>query len=544
MVTASIAVAGMENDPTNDSAELDFAVEICERVMDVWEPTPARRKLQEQAELLDISSDAIMVCDVEGRIQYWNKGAEKIYGWNERETGNMPVKDLLFPAAAREESEKSMRSVIENGTWSGEFRHVAKDGRALVIEATLTLVRRSENKPTGILVVGTDVTERRSIQAQLLRVQRLESLGTLASGIAHDLNNVLSPILMGVEGLALRNSDPGSRKIVEIIKTAAERGASIVHQVLGFAKGMEGARAHVQVAHVVREIGQIIHATFPKSIEIRIESQKGLWPVMGDATQLHQVVMNLCVNARDAMPDGGTLILSTRNAELDEAFARTNIEAKPIRYAVFQVQDTGTGMAPGTMEKIFDPFFSTKEPGKGTGLGLSTTRSIVKSHGGFINVQSEPGQGSTFSIFIPALRDFGEKSEKVKEGIPMGEGELVLVVDDEAPVREVAKQILEYYGYVTITAADGAQALAMYAERRATVRIVLTDLAMPYMDGAAMIRALRKVDPRVRIIATSGMAVSGEEHDARSLGVDAFLAKPFTAESLLGVLRDVLSRDP
>ena len=242
---------------------------------------------------------------------------------------------------------------------------MAKDGRALIIEATLTLVRRNANRPTGILVVGTDVTERRSIQAQLLRAQRLESLGTLASGIAHDLNNVLSPILMGVEGLALQHPDQGSRRMLEIMKAAAERGASIVHQVLGFAKGMEGARAHVQVAHVVREIGQIIQETFPKSIEIRTEQQKGLWPVMADATQLNQVLMNLCVNARDAMAEGGTLTLSTRNVELDEADARMNIEAKPIRYAVLQVRDTGTGMAPGTLEKIFDPFFSTKEPGQG-----------------------------------------------------------------------------------------------------------------------------------------------------------------------------------
>ena len=240
------------------------------------------------------------------------------------------------------------------------------------------------------------------MEAQLLRVQRLESLGTLAGGVAHDLNNVLTPILMGVEGLSLQHQDEHTRRILEIIRTATQRGANIVQQVLSFARGVTGERTVVQLKHALREVQNIIQETFPRSIEIRGSIDRNLWPVQGDVTQLHQVLMNLCVNARDAMPQGGILSLAAENVALDEAYARMNLEAKPIRYVVLKVEDNGIGMAPEVLEKIFDPFFTTKEPGKGTGLGLSTTRSIVKTHQGFITVYSEVGKGSSFHVYIPA----------------------------------------------------------------------------------------------------------------------------------------------
>jgi nitrogen-specific signal transduction histidine kinase/ActR/RegA family two-component response regulator len=389
--------------------------------------------------------------------------------------------------------------------------------------------------------VNTDVTEQRSIQQQLLRAQRLESVGTLAGGIAHDLNNILSPILMGVEGLSIHHSDESSRKILEIIKTAAQRGANIVRQVLSFARGIEGEHAEVQLKHLIREIEELIKETIPKTVEVRSQIPKDLLPVIGDATQLHQVLMNLCVNARDAMPEGGILTLSAENVELDETYARMHIEARPIRYVVLKVEDTGTGMAPGIVEKIFDPFFTTKELGKGTGLGLSTAHSIAKSHGGFINVYSEVGKGSAFKVYIPAA-DQGaiDLVEKVQEGIPMGEGELILIADDEAAVREITKQILEAYGYRVLLAKDGTEAVVHYAEKREEIRVVVTDMMMPFMDGAATIRALRKIDPGVKIISTSGLATSGQAHEAAGLGVDSFLAKPYTAEALLETLRNVL----
>ena len=502
----------------------------------------AEQKRREQAALLDIATDAILVRDMGNRIQYWNRSAARIFGWSQEEALGMDAARLIFNPARSEESLKAFSIVIDKGEWSGELHPMTRDGRELTVESRWTLVRDLEGTPTGVLSVSSDVTERRAVQSQLLRVQRLESLGTLAGGIAHDLNNVLSPILMGVEGLSLLHPDDRSRQILDIIKTAGQRGASIVRQVLSFARGMEGERAEVQLKHILREVDQIIEETFPKSIEIRAQVPKDLPPVVADATQVHHVLMNLCLNARDAMPDGGRLTLSAETARVDETYARMHVEARPIDYVVVKVEDTGTGMSPGLVEKIFDPFFTTKDPGKGTGLGLSMARTIVKSHGGFINVYSEIGKGSSFKVYLPTAVQTagGEEAEPAAKGIPMGEGELILVVDDEAAVREIARQILESYGYRVITAADGAEAVAIFAEKKGEILAVVTDMVMPSMDGAATVRALRKIDPGLRIIATSGLVVSDQSTSLVSLGIWEFLPKPYTADTLLETLGRVL----
>ncbi len=506
---------------------------------DVTESRLASQKLQEQAALLNITADAIFVRDMRHDVVYWNKGAEQVFGWSSAEAIGKNADKLLGTHAP--DSMHAYEIVLEKGEWTGEITRKTREGRELTIQARWTLVRDPQGKPRGILAVNTDVTERRSIQRQLLRAQRLESIGTLAGGIAHDLNNILSPILMGVEALSIQCPNESSKKILEIMKTAAQRGASTVQQVLSFARGIEGQQAEVQLRHLIREVEQLIRETFPKTVEIRSQVPKDLMTVMGEATQLHQVLMNLCVNARDAMPDGGILTLSAENVELDETYARMNIEARPIRYVALKVEDTGTGIAPGIVEKIFDPFFTTKGPQKGTGLGLSTAHSIAKAHGGFINVYSEIGKGSAFKVYVPAAdQEQAGRAEKVPEGIPMGEGELILVVDDEAAVREITKQILESYGYEVLLAKDGTEAVVHYAEKREQVRVVLTDMMMPFMDGAATIRALRRINPTVKIISTSGLATPGQAKEAAGLGVDAFLAKPYTAEALLETLRNVL----
>ena len=503
----------------------------------------AEEKQQEQAALLDIAADAIFVRDMQHRIVYWNKGAEKIYGWTVQEAMGRNADELLGTTAP--DSKKAYEVVLEKGEWLGEFQRKSKSGAVLDIEGRWTLVRDERGNPKGILAVNTDVTERRSIQLQLLRVQRLESIGTLAGGIAHDLNNVLTPILMGLEGLSLRHPDQGTRRILELMKTTVLRGASIVRQVLSFARGIEGERSEVQLKHVLREIAQIIEETFPRSIEIRSRVPKDLPPVWGDVTQIHQVLMNLCVNARDAMPDGGTLTLSAESVRLEESYAQTHVEAKPIAYVVLHVEDTGGGMGAEILDKIFDPFFTTKDPGKGTGLGLATCRSIVKSHAGFINVYSEVGKGSSFGVYLPAMQQESvESGEREQPGIPMGGGELILVVDDEPAIREITRQILDSYAYRTVTAANGTEALAIYAARRTDIRAVITDMMMPRMDGASTIRALRELDPRLPIIATSGLTARGQVKEAQGLGVNAFLSKPYAAETLLERLHEVLSEAP
>lgn len=392
-----------------------------------------------------------------------------------------------------------------------------------------------------ILTAMVDLTEKKRLEAQFLRAQRMESIGTLAGGIAHDLNNVLSPILMSIQLLQTRTADASSLELLETLAASAQRGSEMVNQVLTFARGASGERLVLQPKHIVKEAVKILRDTLPKSIEISQSIGSDLWTVRGDPTQLYQILMNLSVNARDAMPQGGRLIVSAANVTVDENYSRMNIDSRPGRFVSISVEDTGIGIPENIIGKIFDPFFTTKEQGKGTGIGLSTVIGIVKGHEGFINVYSEPGRGTTFRVYIPAA-DAAPKSPAVRdEPLPRGAGERILVVDDESPVRDVTRRTLEEYGYAVETAADGAEAVAVYAKLAGAVKLVLLDMMMPVMDGAMTIRALRKLDPGVRIIATSGIAGHALDPEG-SLGlVEAFLQKPYTADRLLRTIAIVLA---
>jgi len=500
-------------------------------------------KIREQAQLLDISSDAISVRDEHNCIRYWNKSAEKTYGWSPGEAIGKD-EDALLHGRRPDEPKEALRVVMNKGVWVGDLHYITKDGRELTGETRWTLVREEGEGPYSILCVSTDVTERRAIQAQLLRAQRLESLGTLAGGIAHDLNNVLTPIVSGLDVLAPAIQDEKAKQILSTIVRSAQRGANVIRQVLGFARGLEGDLTDVHLKAVLLEVAGIIRETFPKSIDVAVEVPEGVWPIVGSANQLHQVVMNLCVNARDAMPDGGKLSISARNVEVDEAYARVHLGAKAMAYVLVEIEDTGTGMSPEVLDKIFDPFFTTKDPGKGTGLGLSTTLSIVKGHKGFIAVYSEPNKGSSFKVYLPAsvrVRDTIAKG--TLEEMPRGKGELILVVDDEEAVRETTRWALEQHGYRVITVGDGTEAVAAYVAHREEIRCIITDMMMPHMDGAAIIRTVRRIDPGIKIIATSGLPSNGYVSEARGLGAQGFLAKPYVTGLLLRTVREVLQSD-
>ena len=372
----------------------------------------------------------------------------------------------------------------------------------------------------------------------------MESIGTLAGGIAHDLNNVLSPILTAVELLQMRLNDESSHRLLSILHTNAVRGSEMIKQVLSFARGVEGEHIPLQPTHLIKEIVKILADTMPKSIEITFSIEPELWGVSGDATQLHQVLMNLCVNARDAMPQGGKLRIEAENVEIDEHYARMYVDAKPGRYVSIAVVDTGHGISEQNLTKIFDPFFTTKEHGRGTGLGLSTVSGIVRSHGGFVNVYSEIGRGARFRVYLPAIESaYAAPASPPRRDLPVGADELVLVIDDENSIREVAKETLSAFGYRVIVASDGAEGMAVFAAHKNEVKVVITDMMMPYMDGPATIRALRRLDPRVKIIATSGLKAEDKLADAAQLGVKTFLPKPYTAEKLLKTVAEVLKEE-
>ncbi|MBD2773815.1 GAF domain-containing hybrid sensor histidine kinase/response regulator [Iningainema tapete] len=385
-------------------------------------------------------------------------------------------------------------------------------------------------------------TAQKKLESQLFRSQRLESIGILASGIAHDLNNILTPILMTAQLLQTQIQDERSRHLLSIQVNNVKRGANLVKQVLSFARGIEGKRTNVQVRHIILEIKQILTETFPKSIEVCTDISSELWTVFGDPTQLHQVLMNLCVNARDAMADGGILTISAENLVIDEHYAKMNLDAQEGCYIVITVSDTGTGIPPEIINRIFEPFFTTKEVGKGTGLGLSTVIGIIKGYSGFVNVYSEVERGTRFKVYLKADEQ-KEPQQAQQLQLIAGNGELVLVVDDEVAIRDTIKSTLEAYNYQVLTASDGIEALAIYAQYQQKINLVLLDIMMPSMDGMTTIRMLNKMNPHCKIIAMSGLESNAKIAQAINHGVKAFLSKPCTAKELLQTINELNSRN-
>ncbi|MCF7785053.1 MAG: PAS domain S-box protein [Prosthecobacter sp.] len=441
----------------------------------------------------------------------------------------------------RERIEQATVAKRTRGEYDERYRIQRADGTLRWIHDRAFPVRDSHGTVLRIVGTAEDITESKQVEAQLLRSQRMESIGTLAGGIAHDLNNVLTPIMMSIELLKLQETNERRLNIFSTIENSARRGADMVQQVLSFARGVEGRQLAVDVGRLLKEIEKIANETFLKNIQVRSKIPKDLWGVQGDPTQLHQVLLNLCVNARDAMPGGGMLKLSASNVVLDAHCGELSPEAKPGRHVLIAVEDSGTGMPPEVLERIFEPFFTTKELGKGTGLGLSTTLAIIKGHHGFLRVHSEMGEGTKFQLYLPANDSADvQLATPVESALPRGNGELVLVVDDEDTVRQIISQTLETFGYRVLEAADGVEASTLFTTHQGEIAVVLTDMMMPVMDGLATIQVLMRMNPQVRIIAASGLGVKDMVAKAMAAGVKHFISKPYSAETLLKTLAQVL----
>ena len=528
-----LEVLGSRAESGGQPAVLGMAMDITERKL-------SQDKIAEQARMLDLASDAIVVCNLDDRILYWNQSARRIYGWTAQEAvGGIAFEKLSVNPA---DFQRAKKNLLHDRQWQGEFNQHDRQGKELTVAARWTLVHNSQGKPGSILAIYTDVTRQKKLEAQFLRTQRLDSIGVLAGGIAHDLNNVLAPILMSAQLLETDPDAPDRGKLITNILNSTQRAADLVRQILTFARGTDGRRAAAQPRQLLEDLRKLLNEALPKSISLRINCAPDAPTIDVNATHLHQVLMNLCINARDAMPNGGELAISVDNAELDGDDAATNEKVRPGAYVVFSVTDNGVGINPEIRDRIFDPFFTTKEVGKGTGLGLSIALGIVKSHGGFINVQSSPNHGSCFKVYLPAQTAArpADKTPDKETGAFRGNNELILVVDDEAPVRNIAKQTLNMFGYCVVTANNGAEAVSCYVRRKDEIALVLLDMMMPVMDGPATIQSLAKINPGIKIIAASGFTKEGH---LTSPAIRAFLTKPYTAETMLNAIHQALHPD-
>ena len=505
---------------------------------DVTERHQAEEQVKAQAALLDKARDAILVTDLLGRVTYCNQSAQALFGWDadgirEISAGAFFQDQPLGFANARE-------AVLSKGEWSGELAALGRDARPLILESRWTLVRDDQGTPRSILMINTDETERKKLEEQFLRAQRMESIGALAGGIAHDLNNILSPILTSLELIRACIPRHEDHELVDIVEASANRGAEMVKQILVFARGAEGRRVRLTLGRVLDDLEKIMRETFPRNLSIKVQAAPGLWPVLGDATQIHQLLLNLCVNARDAMPDGGALVLRASNwIPGDSEPSSGNLSDRRV---LLEVSDTGSGISETIREKIFDPFFTTKKLGEGTGLGLSTAQVIVKNHGGSIRLHTGVGVGSNFGILLPATTETSpEPTGKPGHALPCGRGELVLVVDDESSVRSVTQRTLENFGYRVVVAKNGGDGLAVFSRNQSDVAAVITDIMMPMMDGPAMVRELRVVAPTLPIIAATGLVAAENLPRIREAGVQTVLSNPYTAETLLRTLAQLLN---
>jgi len=507
-----------------------------------------QRKRAEEANALlaavvGSSGDAIFSQNLQGLILSWNQGAADMFGYSAQEMVDGHVARLVPKDSVATGEQKLARVRRGERVEPYETLWLHKDGRAVYVMVTLSALRDETGRVAGVSAIARDITERKKLEGQFLRTQRMEAIGTLAGGVAHDLNNLLSPMLMARAILIDSVQGARERELLEMVHKAARRASAIVKQLLAFSRGEEGDHVPLDVRLQFKEVIGFLHETFPREITLSVTTQQRTWPVVANPTQIHQVLMNLCVNARDAMPNGGRLSLSAQNVELSEAEARLNPRAKAGPYVLISVADSGVGIPPENIARIFDPFFTTKGVTHGTGLGLSTVAGIVKSHGGFVTVYSELGNGTAFNVYLPAaVTAVTSEHDVPSAALPRGKGELILVVDDEMPITASLEQLLTKHNYRVLTANNGREGLLVYHSNREHISLVITDTMMPVMGGLQMVRLLHSQAPELPVISMTGLEQESKRLEYASLGVAAMLLKPCDPAQLMEAVRRALDR--
>ncbi|MEW5722139.1 MAG: PAS domain S-box protein [Thermodesulfobacteriota bacterium] len=503
----------------------------------------AKEKEEMYESLLNSTPDAVTIYNFEGETQYINQAFTQIFGFTPEEVLGRRIP--FVPEAERERSLSTIREVLEGRSVSGfETRRLTKDGRLLDITLSSSCYHDHEGKPAGIVAILRDVTEAKQMESQLRHAQKMEAIGTLAGGIAHDFNNLLQAV-QGYAQLLLLNqggNEAGGREIQEIIR-AAQGAGELTQRLLTFSRKVESELRPVNLNHEVRQTHRLLLRTIPKMIEIETDLKSLTGLVLADAAQVQQVIMNLALNAKDAMPGGGRLVIETEDVVIDREYSRVHLGSRPGRYVLLSVTDTGLGMDKETLDHIFEPFFTTKAQGQGTGLGLAMVYGIVRSHQGFIHCYSEPGRGTVFKVYLPASEAAVERDEEARPQPPPGGDETILLVEDEEAIRELVTTILTQFGYEVLPVPDGETALEMFRRRQGRVDLVVLDLIMPGMGGLRCLEELLKIQPGLKVIISSGYSERGRLSEAHQAGARGFIKKPFDIAMMLTRIREILDGD-
>ncbi len=500
----------------------------------------AESELRKQAHIVDTISDAVIVTNVDGDVIDWNPAAERIFGYTKAEIIGRPLQLLSAAEDVPELARQLSEAYKQHGRWAGELPYLRKDGSYGVADVIVAVQRDANGRASSIISVSRDVTERKRLEAQLQQAQKMEAVGRLAGGIAHDFNNMLTAVKAYSEFLLedLDHADARRTDVQEIAK-AADRAASLTRQLLAFSRKQVLQPRPLDLNEVVEGMEKMLSRLIGEDLHIVTRLDPDLKLVEADPSQIEQVIMNLAVNARDAMPDGGVLTIETRNVLLDHVDPAWGIE--PGAHATLAITDTGVGMDAQIRAQIFEPFFTTKPVGKGTGLGLSTVYGIIKQSGGHVSVYSEPGQGSTFKVYLPHVETSaaGPVLGPAMSRLPRGSETIVLVDDDEG-VRAVARRILQRAGYTVLSAPDGVEALRLIGDSSAAVHLLVTDVVMPGLGGRDLVARVRDTHPDLRVLFVSGYTEEGVRRHGVLDTESAFLEKPFTAERLSQKVREIL----